>query len=74
MDLNPKALWRGLRVSLLDGSTVRLRPHGDIAQKVPTPPQPSQSSRLLVPAARGRGLLRPHRRRARLRPGIPGPE
>ena len=35
MDLNPKALWRGLRVCLLDGSTVRLRPHGDIAQQFP---------------------------------------
>jgi len=30
IDLNPKALWRGLLLSLLDGSTVRMRPHGDI--------------------------------------------
>jgi hypothetical protein len=31
--LNPKALWHGLIVSLLDGSTVRLRPYGDIAKR-----------------------------------------
>ena len=31
--LNPKALWRGLLVSLLDGSTVRMRPYGDIPKK-----------------------------------------
>lgn len=30
IEFNPKALWRGLLVSLLDGSTVRMRPHGDI--------------------------------------------
>jgi hypothetical protein len=33
--LNPKALWRGLLLSLLDGSTVRLRPWGDIPKKFP---------------------------------------
>ncbi|OLE62152.1 MAG: hypothetical protein AUI36_10945, partial [Cyanobacteria bacterium 13_1_40CM_2_61_4] len=33
--LNPKALWRGLLVSLLDGSTVRIRPYGDIPKKFP---------------------------------------
>ena len=37
MDLHPKALWRGLLVSLLDGSTVRLRPFGDIAKRFPGP-------------------------------------
>jgi hypothetical protein len=35
LGLNPKALWRGLRVSLLDGSTVRMRPCGDIPKKFP---------------------------------------
>ena len=33
--LNSKALWRGLVVSLLDGSTVRMRPCGDIPKKFP---------------------------------------
>jgi hypothetical protein len=33
--LNPQALWRGLQVGLLDGSTVRLRPHGDIPKEFP---------------------------------------
>lgn len=33
--LNSKALWRGLVVSLLDGSTVRMRPYGDIPKKFP---------------------------------------
>lgn len=35
LELHPKALWRGLVVCLLDGSTVRLRPYGDIPQKFP---------------------------------------
>jgi hypothetical protein len=35
LGLNPKALWRGLRLSLLDGSTVRMRPCGDISKKFP---------------------------------------
>jgi hypothetical protein len=35
LGLNPKALWRGLLVSLLDGSTVRMRPCGDIPKKFP---------------------------------------
>jgi hypothetical protein len=35
LGLNPKALWRGLRLSLLDGSTVRMRPCGDIPKKFP---------------------------------------
>jgi len=35
LDWNPKALWRGLVVSLLDGSTVRMRPDGDIPRKFP---------------------------------------
>jgi hypothetical protein len=35
LELNPKALWRGLMVSLLDGSTVRLRPQGDIPKHFP---------------------------------------
>ena len=33
--LNPKARWRGLLVSLLDGSTLRLRPYGDIPRNFP---------------------------------------
>jgi hypothetical protein len=32
---NSKALWRGLVVSLLDGSTVRMRPCADIPKKFP---------------------------------------
>ena len=40
--LNPKALWRGLRVSLLDGSTVRMRSHGDLPKRFP--PHGNQSS------------------------------
>ena len=35
LGLNPKALWRGLLVSLLDGSTVRMRPFGDIPKTFP---------------------------------------
>ena len=35
LGLNPKARWRGLLVSLLDGSTVRMRPCGDIPKKFP---------------------------------------
>ena len=35
LGLNPTALWRGLRLSLLDGSTVRMRPCGDIPKKFP---------------------------------------
>lgn len=35
IDLNPKARWRGLLVNLLDGSTVRMRPHGDIPKHFP---------------------------------------
>jgi hypothetical protein len=31
----PTTLWKGRRVALLDGSTVRLRPHGDIPQEFP---------------------------------------
>ncbi len=33
--LNPHTLWQGLIVCLLDGSTVRLRPYGDIARRFP---------------------------------------
>jgi hypothetical protein len=33
--LNPQTLWHGLVVCLLDGSTVRLRPHGDIPKIFP---------------------------------------
>jgi hypothetical protein len=33
--LNPKATWRGFLVSLLDGTTVRLRPYGDIPKTFP---------------------------------------
>lgn len=33
--LNPNHLWRGLLVSLLDGTTVRMRPYGDIPKKFP---------------------------------------
>lgn len=33
--LTPQSLWRGLQVSLLDGSTVRLRPSGDIPKHFP---------------------------------------
>jgi hypothetical protein len=35
LGLNPRARWRGLLVNLLDGSTVRMRPGGDIPQKFP---------------------------------------
>jgi hypothetical protein len=30
LGLSPTALWQGFRLALLDGTTVRLRPHGDI--------------------------------------------
>src|SRR2546422_4543045 len=33
--LSPTTLWRGLVVALLDGSTVRLRPHGRMAKEFP---------------------------------------
>src|SRR5258708_7966144 len=33
--LSPTTLWRGLVLALLDGSTVRLRPHGTIAKQFP---------------------------------------
>jgi hypothetical protein len=33
--LNPHTLWKGLIVCLLDGSTVRLRPYGDIPRRFP---------------------------------------
>ena len=33
--LNPHTLWHGRIVCLLDGSTVRLRPYGDIARRFP---------------------------------------
>jgi hypothetical protein len=33
--LSPTTLWKGLIVALLDGSTVRLRPHGNIAKRFP---------------------------------------
>jgi IS4 transposase len=32
---SPAALWKALTVALLDGTTVRLRPHGDIAEAFP---------------------------------------
>jgi len=32
---SPTTLWHGLVVALLDGSTVRLRPHGDIPKEFP---------------------------------------
>ena len=35
IDLSPTALWQGLVLSLLDGSTVRLRPYGDIPKAFP---------------------------------------
>ena len=35
LGLNPKARWRGLLVSLLDGSTIRMRPYGDIPRHFP---------------------------------------
>jgi hypothetical protein len=41
LGLNPKARWRGLLVSLLDGSTVRMRPCGDIPKRFP--PHPNQA-------------------------------
>lgn len=34
-DLSPTALWQGLKVGLLDGSTARLRPYGNIPQEFP---------------------------------------
>ncbi len=33
--LSPTTLWRGLVIALLDGSTVRLRPHGRMAREFP---------------------------------------
>jgi hypothetical protein len=33
--LSPATLWKGMVVALLDGSTVRLRPYGNIAQRFP---------------------------------------
>jgi len=33
--LSPTTLWRGLVIALLDGSTVRLRPHGRMAKEFP---------------------------------------
>jgi len=33
--ISPTTLWKGMVVALLDGSTVRLRPHGDIAKRYP---------------------------------------
>ena len=35
VQLTPQSLWRGFQVSLLDGSTVRLRPYGDIPEHFP---------------------------------------
>lgn len=35
LKLDPSAHWRGLPVRLLDGSTVRLRPYGDIPKEFP---------------------------------------
>jgi hypothetical protein len=35
VSLNPKALWHGWVLCLLDGSTVRLRPYGDIPKRFP---------------------------------------
>jgi hypothetical protein len=35
LTLNPDTLWHGLIVCLLDGSTVRLRPYGDIPRRFP---------------------------------------
>ena len=35
LNLNSHCRWRGLLVCLLDGSTVRLRPHGDIPKNYP---------------------------------------
>lgn len=34
-DLSPTTLWKGMVLALLDGSTVRLRPHGTIAKHFP---------------------------------------
>ena len=41
--LAPNANWRGLQLRLLDGSTVRLRPYGDIPEHFP--PHRNQSRR-----------------------------
>ncbi len=41
--LDPNAHWRGLPLKLVDGSTVRLRPHGDIPGHFP--PHRNQSRR-----------------------------
>lgn len=35
VNLTAQSLWRGLQVSLLDGSTIRLRPYGDIPEHFP---------------------------------------
>ena len=55
----------GLNLGLLDGSTCRLRPFGDIPEQFP--PHRSrqlQKACLLVPGARGGGALLGHRRRS----------
>ena len=57
--LNPHTLWHNLIVCLLDGSTVRLRPYGDIRPPLPAQRQPSPERSLLVFDAGGGGLLRP---------------
>src|SRR2546423_1472968 len=33
--LSPTTLWHGLSIALLDGSTIRLRPHGTMAKEFP---------------------------------------
>lgn len=35
LTLDPRARWRGLLVHLLDGSTIRMRPYGDIPEHFP---------------------------------------
>ena len=41
--LSPTTLWRGWVIALLDGSTVRMRPHGRMAKEFP--PNPNQYRR-----------------------------
>jgi hypothetical protein len=43
MALDPKALWRGLPVSLLDGTTLRMRSYGDIPKHFPAHANQSKS-------------------------------
>jgi hypothetical protein len=67
--LSPATLWQGWVIALLDGSTVRMRPHGRMAKEFPSQWQ-SIRAPLLVLDARGGLLLRLERSRLGLRHGF----